>query len=145
MNKKFSTKWKSSKQPRKQRKYMANAPIHLKKKMLNASLSKELRKKYGKRSMPLRKDDTVRIMRGKFKGKQGKITGIKSKNFRIEVEGIQIKKQDGSKVNIKLQPSNLQIIELNLQDSRRNKALKSPVKEIKEKSKTKNMEIKNAP
>ena len=124
---------------------MANAPIHLKKKMLNASLSKELRKKYGKRSMPLRKDDTVRIMRGKFKGKQGKITGIKSKNFRIEVEGIQIKKQDGSKVNIKLQPSNLQIIEINLQDSRRNKALKSPVKEIKEKSKTKNMEIKNAP
>ena len=50
MKRKFSKSWKSSKQPRKQRKYSANAPLHLKRKLLSVNLSKELRKKYGKRS-----------------------------------------------------------------------------------------------
>ena len=51
-------------------------------------------------------------MRGKFKGKKGKILEVKLVYSKIIVEGIQAKKQDGSKVNVKLQPSNLQIIEL---------------------------------
>ncbi len=62
MKKKFSDKWKASKLPRKQRKYLANAPLHIKRKFLSANLSKELRKKHGKRSIPIRKGDTVRIM-----------------------------------------------------------------------------------
>jgi large subunit ribosomal protein L24 len=55
MKKKFSTKWKASKQPKKQRKYLAKAPIHIKRKQLSANLSKEIRKKYGRRSMELKK------------------------------------------------------------------------------------------
>ena len=149
MEKKFSTAWKSSKQPRKQRKYLANAHIHIRKKMISANLSKELRKKYGKRSLPVRKGDTIKIMRGKFKNKQGKVTSVNPSTFGIEVEGIQRKKQDGSKVNVKLQPSNLQIIELDLTDSRRSSFLKDSIKrenkETKtEKSKNKETEIKNA-
>jgi len=99
--------------------------------MVSTNLSKELRKEYGKRSIPLVKGDTVKIMRGKFKGKQGKVTGIKPKISGIWIEGIQRKKQDGSKVNVKLQPSNLQIIELNLEDSKRSKFFKSSAKEDK--------------
>ncbi len=130
MKQKFSTKWKSSKQPRKQRKYLFNAPLHTRRKLLSSNLSKELRKKYKKRSLPLRKGDVVKIMRGKFKSKKGKVTAIKLKTEKIEVEGIQIKKQDGSKVNVPLRSSNLQIVELNLEDKKRNKALKkSGVKE----------------
>jgi len=124
MKKEFSTSWKSSKQPRKQRKYLFNAPLHTRRKFISSNLSKELRKKYGKRSLPLRKGDTVNIMRGKFKNKKGKVIGVKLKMQKIEIEGIQVKKQDGSKVNVPLRPSNLQITELNLEDKKRNKALK---------------------
>lgn len=124
--------WKSSKQPRKQRKYLANAPLHIKMKLMGVNLSKELRKKYQKRSVPLRKKDTVKIMRGKFKGKKGKVMKVLLKTQKIEVEGIQIKKQDGSKVNIKLRPSNLQIIELNVEDKKRNRALSKGIKEKKQ-------------
>ena len=119
MKKEFGKNWKSSKQPRKQRKYLANAPLHIRKKFISANLSKDLRKNHKKRSIPLRKGDVVKIMRGKFKGKQGKITEISLKNLKIIVDGIQTKKQDGSKVNVKLQPSNLQIIELNTEDKKR--------------------------
>jgi len=124
MKKRFSKKWISSKQPRKQRKYRAKAPFHLKNKLLSVNLSKDLRKKYGKRNLVLRKGDEVKVMRGKYKGTKGKVTKVLHQFLKVVVEGIQIKKRDGSNANVKLQPSNLQIIELNLSDKRRLKNLK---------------------
>ncbi len=112
MKQKFSTHWKSSKQPRKQRKYRANAPLHLRKEFVSINLSKELRKKVGKRNLPAKKGDKVKIFVGKFKGKTGKILSIDLKTSKIIVEEMQVKKQDGSKANVKLQPSNMQIIEM---------------------------------
>ncbi len=112
MKSKFSTSWKASKQPRKQRKYLANAPLHLRKKFVNVNLSKELRKKLGKRNIQLKKGDKIKIMRGEFKGQTGKVLEVSVKKSFVVAEGIQAKKRDGSKANVKLQPSNLQIIEL---------------------------------
>jgi large subunit ribosomal protein L24 len=60
MKKKWSKTWKSSKQPRKQRKYRHNAPLHIKHKFLSASLSKDLKKKYNIRNISLRKGDRVK-------------------------------------------------------------------------------------
>ncbi|MCK4553120.1 50S ribosomal protein L24 [Candidatus Pacearchaeota archaeon] len=131
MKKQFSTKWKSSKQPRKQRKYLAKAPLHLKRKMLGANLSKSLREEHKTRSIEVIKGDKVKIMRGKFKKKQGKVTEVKTKLLKVYIEGIQIKKTDGSKVNVALKASNLQIIELNLEDKKRMKRLGEGKKDIK--------------
>ena len=111
MKKKFSTAWKSSKQPRKQRKYVANAPLHLRKKFLSVNLSKALRAKEGRRNVVLRKGDTVKVMRGKFKKKQGKVTKIRLVKGKIYIEKIQTKKMDGSSVDVPLRASNLQIVE----------------------------------
>lgn len=119
MKNKFSTHWKASKRPGKQRKYSANAPLHIKRKLMSVNLSKELRQKYKRRNVPVRKGDMVKIKRGKFRGKQGKILEVKSKKQKVSVEGIQVKKMDGSKANVNLQPSNLQIIELYLEDKKR--------------------------
>ena len=133
MKKEFSKKWKASKQPRKQRKYLANAPLHIRKKFVSINLSKELRKKHKKRNISAKKGDTVKILRGKFKGKSGKINEINLKNSKIIVEGIQVKKRDGSNVNFRLQPSNLQITTLNLEDKKRAESLGT--KEEKEQAK----------
>jgi large subunit ribosomal protein L24 len=134
---KFSTYWKSSRKPKKQRKYLANAGLHLRRKFMSANLSKELRKKYGKRNFPLKKGDNVKIMRGKFRKKTGKINVINMKKIRVEIEGFQIKKQDGSKANVKFNPSVLQIIELNLEDRKRAESLTSSIKKT-EKGEDKN-------
>ncbi len=119
MKQKFNKNWNGSKKPRKQRKYLANAPLHLKKKAISSNLSEDLRKKYKKRSLGIRKGDKVKIMRGKFKGKEGKISQVMVKVSKAIIDGIQIKKKDGSKVNVKIEPSNLQLIELNLEDKKR--------------------------
>ncbi len=119
MKKKFSTSWKKSKQPRKQRKYRANAPLHLRHKMLSSMLNKDLRKKYGKKSLSIRKGDDVMVMKGRFKKKKGKIASVDLKRKRATIEGIQIKKKDGTKINVFFDSSNLQIMELNLDDKKR--------------------------
>ena len=119
MKKKFSIAWKASKQTRKQRKYRANAPLHTRHKLMSSNLSKELRKKYARKSFPLKKEDSVKIMRGKFKGKVGKVNTIDLKKLRISVEGLQRQKKDGTKVNVYFNPSKVQIQELNIEDKER--------------------------
>ena len=111
MKKKFSVKWKASKKVRKQRKYLANAPLHLRHKLMSANLSKELRKKHGKRNLVLKKGDLVKVMRGQFKGKKGKVGNVDLKKLRISIEGIQKQKKDGTKVNAYFKASNVQITE----------------------------------
>jgi large subunit ribosomal protein L24 len=123
MKKKFSKHWKSSKQRRKQRKYRHNAPLHIKQKFVSANLSKELRKKYGKRKKPLKKGDTVKIMRGQFKKKTGKITRIDLKKIKVYIENISVAKKDGTKAFRPLNPTNLQIIEPIIDDKKRRKIL----------------------
>ena len=119
MKKEFSTKWIASKQKRKQVKYRENAPLHIKHKLMSSNLNKELRKKYSRRSFPIRKGDKVKIMRGKFSGKEGKINKVDLKRLRVSIEGIQTQKKDGTKVNVYFNPSKLQIQELNLEDKKR--------------------------
>jgi len=128
MKKKWSKKWKSSKQPRKQRKYRINAPLHIKRKFLSAHLSKELREKYKRRAFPLRKGDVVKIMRGKFKGKTAKVEEIDMKRSKVYLEGITKEKQSKVKASVPFDPSNLMIIELNLDDKKRREALERNLK-----------------
>ena len=135
MKQKFSTKWIGSKLPRKQRKYRANAPLHILHTMMSSNLSKELRQKYGKRSFPVKKGDTVKIMIGEFKKKTGKVDSVDLKKSRIMVEGIYRTKKDGSKVGVYFDASNLQIKELNLEDVKRKKAIERKTASVSKKPK----------
>ena len=134
MKQKFSTQWNSSKQPRKQRKFLANAPLHIRHKFLSTSLSKELRQKHGKRSIPVRKGDEVLILRGSSKKKKAKVIDINLKKTRVSLENIQRSKKDGTKVPIYFHPSSLQIQVLSLDDKSRIKSLDRTNQQIQEKS-----------
>jgi large subunit ribosomal protein L24 len=133
MKRKFSLSWISSKQPRKQRKYKANAPLHLRHRFLSANLSKSLRDKHGKRSAPLRKGDEVLVMRGSFRKKKGKINSVDLKRLRVAIEGINRTKRDGSKSSVYFSPSALQIHSLNLDDKERLASFKKENSKLEEK------------
>lgn len=121
MKRKFSNNWKASKKPSKQRKYAANAPKHLKNKMMASHLSKELRQKHGKRSFTVRSGDKVKVMRGQFKGKEGKIENLDYKKSKAYINGIEVLKKDGSKALYPINVSNLIIQELVTDDKKRMK------------------------
>ena len=119
MKKSHSVKWKGSKQPRKQRKYRFNAPLHLRSKFLSAHLSSELRVTYKKRSLILKKNDDVKVMRGGFKGKTGKVTSVNKKKSTAYVEGIEKTRKDGTKSFVPINASNLMITNIDSKDGKR--------------------------
>ncbi len=123
MKNKFSKAWKSSKKPRKQRKYVYNSPLNIKGKMLSSHLSKELIKKYGKRNLRIRKGDTAKVVRGQFKGKIAKVEKVLLKKNKVLLQDVQVLKLDGSKAYYPTHTSNLIITELNLEDKKRLKSL----------------------
>lgn len=111
-------------QPRKQRRWLYRlAKLHERHKLLHATLSEELRKKYGKRAIRVRKGDKVRIMRGEFAGHEGKVMEVDVKKGIIKVEGVTVTKADGSEVFRPLHPSNVMIIDLGEVDDVRKKIL----------------------
>ncbi len=119
MKNEFSNSWKESRQPRKQRKFRFNAPIHIKHKFLSAQLSKELRQKYGIRNIPVRKGDTVKITTGNFRGREGKVEKVFPKKTKVFVAGVHIIRADGRKSSYPMHPSNLLIKDLDLNDKKR--------------------------
>jgi large subunit ribosomal protein L24 len=112
-----------SKQPRKQRKLIYNAPLHIRHKLMSVKLSEELREQYKRRSLPVKKGDTIKVMRGDFKDHEGKIEKVDLKNYRVMVEGMSVQKPDGNKVYHSLHPSNVMILELDLEDDERNEII----------------------
>jgi large subunit ribosomal protein L24 len=101
---------------------MYNAPNHIKSSRIGAMLSNELREKYGVRSVRIRKDDSVKVLRGEFKGVEGKVTKIHTESCKINVEGVNREKIAGGNIPIKIHASNVVINTLNLDDRwRKNK------------------------
>lgn len=113
----------TSTKPSKQRKALYNAPLHLLRKLLSAPLSEELRNKYSVKRMSVRKGDIVRIMRGEWKGHEGKVVDVDTKRIRLHIEGVQMKKADGSPVFYPIHPSKVMIIKLDLSDPFRRKII----------------------
>jgi len=112
-----------SKKPKKQRKFLHTAPLHLRRKLMAAHLSKELKEKYKTRSLSVRRGDEVEVMRGGFKKRKGKISRVDLKKYKVYIEGITRKRTDGTERQVPIHPSNLRIINLNLEDKRRAKIL----------------------
>jgi len=114
----------SSKQPRKQRFARFNAGMHQKSKFLSGNLSKILRTQYKTRSIKIRRGDKVKIMRGKFKNKEGKVDRVSVDSIKIFIANLEIPKKDGSKALMPIDPSNVMITELDTTDKRRLKKFK---------------------
>ena len=108
-----------SNQPRKQRKARYNAPAHTRGKYLSASLSKELREKVGKKSLPVRSGDKVRVVRGDFKGHEGEVLTVDYTSYKVTIEEVTLAKPDGTNAFLPVDPSNLVIIDADLKDDRR--------------------------
>jgi len=98
--------------PRTQRRFVANAPLHIRQHSLHAHLSKELRSTVKKRSIRIKKGDKVKIVRGTFQGKEGKIIDVDLTKRKVRIEGITHRKARGQETLLPIDPSNVVIIEM---------------------------------
>jgi len=112
MKQTHSTTWRRSVQPRKQRKYLHNLPDHLLGSQLRVHLAAPLKKKHGLRALRVRTGDKVRVLRGTFKGKEGKVERVDTRAARVYVSKVEMKKLQGGTAPYPLRPSNLLLLEL---------------------------------
>ena len=110
-------------------------------KQISAPISKDLRKKYSRRSARIMLDDTVRVIRGEYKGITGKVSKVSTESNSIAIEGNKKEKLKGDKIDVYIHSTNVIITALNTDDKWRLKILekksKSKIKSMKEESKKK--------
>ena len=120
------------------------ATIQTRSKQLGANLSKDLQKKYGKKSARVVEGDSVTILRGEFKGVDGKVSNISTSKSSVAIEGVKKEKTKGDKFDVYIHTSNLVITSLNGDDKWRMAKLqgKDPRKQPKETPKENSKETK---
>jgi len=119
-----------STKPNVQRRVLGEAHLSQRRNMLAAHLSRELRKQYKRRSMSLRKGDEVKIIRGEHFGESGEIVGVDLKKRVIFVGGVKLKRTVGTEKQVPIEPSNVVITSLKLDDHARQSILLRKVKEV---------------
>jgi len=97
-------------------KLIYNATFHTRSKQLGSQLSEDLRKKYGKKSVRVIEGDSIKIVRGEFKGVDGKISKVSTKKSSVAVEGVKKEKTKGDKFDVYIHTSNLLVTGLNPDD-----------------------------
>ncbi|MDC0637898.1 50S ribosomal protein L24 [Nitrosopumilus sp.] len=120
------------------------ATMQTRSKQLGANLSKDLQKKYGKKSARVVEGDSVTILRGEFKGVDGKVSKISTQKSSVAIEGVKKEKTKGDKFDVYIHTSNLVITSLNGDDKWRIAKLqgKDPRKQPKETPKENTKETK---
>merc|ERR1712216_390673 len=104
---------------RKSREAHFSAPSSVRRKIMSSHLNKDLSSKYHVKSMPIRKDDEVIVVRGSHRGREGKVIQVYRKKYVIHIERVTREKSNGSTVNVGIHPSNVMITKLKLDKDRR--------------------------
>jgi len=113
------------------------AAVTTRSKLMCSHLSKDLQQKYHRRSVRVTEGDTVKVLRGEFKGVSGKITRVSTLRNGIAVEGIKKEKLKGGNLDVFIHTSNVLVTDLNTEDKWRINKVEGknpkPVKESKPK------------
>lgn len=93
-----------------------DSPQHVVSKRASALLSKSLREKYNRKTIRVRKNDVVKILRGEYKGIDGKITHIYLQVGKISVDGVTREKLAGGNTPVKIHSSNIIVTSIDFKD-----------------------------
>jgi large subunit ribosomal protein L24 len=109
---------------------LIHLPKHQRDKMVGAVLEDVLRKQYGRKNIRVIKGDSIRVIRGEYKGVEGKVERIDTDHATLHIEGIQREKIRGGQVKVPIHSSKVMVIALNLDDKyRSNKLQRRPKRE----------------
>jgi large subunit ribosomal protein L24 len=102
---------------------LIHIPKHQRDRMVGATLADNLRQQYGRRSVRVIEGDSIRVMRGEYKGVEGKVEKVDTENGMLEIEGVQREKVKGGQVKVPIHASKVMITNLKMDDKYRQAAL----------------------
>ena len=108
---------------------LIHIPKHQRDKMVGAVLEDSLRRQYGRKNIRVIRGDSIRVMRGEYKGVEGKVEKVNTEHATLHIEGIQREKIRGGQVKVPIHSSNVMVISLNLDDGYRSSKLQGAAKE----------------
>jgi len=100
--------------------------------MMAVPLSRELRTRYGRRSLPLRKGDTVRVLSGSYStvGEERRVAKVDRRHYRVTLDNVTAKTADAKLKPLPIRTSHLVLTKLNLSDPWRRRVLRVPESEV---------------
>ena len=107
----------SSRQPRRQRKAHFNLAPHERHELFTIPLSRELRSRYHRRRLTVRKGDTVRVLAGSFVGREERVAKVDRRRLRLILDNVTLRKADKKLQQLPLNTGHLLLTRLNLTDA----------------------------
>jgi large subunit ribosomal protein L24 len=119
-------------QPRRQRKANFTADSFQRHRRMTVPLSRELRGRYHRRNLPLRKGDTVRILTGSYVGREERVAKVDLRAYAVTLDNVTGKTAEAKLKPLPVRPSHLLLIRLNLSDPWRRRILRVSAEEVEE-------------
>ena len=104
---------------------LIHIPKHQRDRMVGATLADNLRQQYGRRSVRVIEGDSIRVMRGEYRGVEGKVEKVYTENGTLQIEGVQHEKVKGGQVKVPIHASNVIVTSLKMDDKYRQGMLSS--------------------
>ncbi|HXQ48420.1 MAG TPA: 50S ribosomal protein L24 [Thermoplasmata archaeon] len=109
--------------PRRQRKSVYDATTFQRRILMTVPLSRELRRRFHRRSVPVRKGDTVRVMSGSFVGREERVAKIDRRGYSVTLDNVTLKTGEAKLKPLAIKTSHLVVTKLNLADAWRRRTL----------------------
>ncbi len=116
--------------PRRQRRALYTATSTERRRRMTVPLSKELRRRFGRRNVPIRKGDTVRVLSGSYAGEETRVARVTRRDYAVTLENVTLHTADEKLKPLALRPSHLVITRLNLADPWRRRSLRVREEEV---------------
>lgn len=115
---------KKSVKPNVNRQRRIKAPTHRRRKEVSVVLNSDLREKYpGVKRLPIRREDTVEVIKGQFIGIKKRVTKVRLDKMMIEIENVRSQKTDGTEIFHPISPCNCKLVALGKIDEGRRKII----------------------
>ena len=110
--------------PRRQRKALYTASTFERRRRMTVPLSRDLRRRFHARSLPVRKGDTVRVLSGSFIGREERVAKVERRSYSVILDNVTVKSGEDKLKPLPIRTSHLVLTRLNLSDAWRRRVLK---------------------
>jgi len=133
--------------PRRQRRALYTAHTTERRRRMTVPLSRELRRRFQRRNLPVRKGDTVRVLSGSFAGREERVAKVSRRDLSVTLDNVTLKTAEEKLKPLALRTSHLVITRLNLADPWRRRALRAREEDVtaEERGETPEAETTSAP
>lgn len=120
----------SPRSPRRQRKALYTEHTARRRRRMAVPLSRDLKKRFGRRAIPVRKGDTVRVLSGSFVGREERVAHVNRRNYSVTLDNVTLKTAEEKLKALPLRTSHLVLTRLNLSDPWRRRSLRAREEDV---------------